>query len=411
MSLTGHFESNQMTEKRSLTKADLSKINQRGMHSLGDGLYLRVYDGGRKSFVARIYENGARKDVTLSDLSKLSVAEARRKTKALRSGKVAAEKVAEPAMARAPKQKSDAPTFEWCANEYMDGHQSAWTEKHHLNWRQSLRDFAFPIIGKLPVDQIDVDAVLKCVRPIWEVKTETAARVLSRIRIVLGWAKARKYRTGDNPAAWTDNMSHILPDRDKVVPVKHHAALPFKEIPAFIAKLVKCDDFAAPCLLFTILTAARSGEARGAVWSEINFDECEWIIPASRMKAGKEHRVPMSPQASRIVAELDDGKRKPGELVFKSIRKGAACGGAISHVSFARVFKACGYDGITTHGFRSSFRDWAAETTDHANEVVELALAHAIGSKVEAAYRRGNLLQKRRALMDDWAIYCFGGKE
>lgn len=393
-----------------LSVSEIRKPLQPGRYFDGDGLHLRVLAGGSKVWYLRISKDGVNHDLNLGKFPALSLADARREAKAHRKAIKSGKEPKSSPVAKAVKAKSS-PSFEHCAIQYMDGHASAWTAKHHDNWRQSLRDYAFPYIGKKPVNEITVDDVLAVVEPIWHIKTETASRVLSRIRIVLGWAKARKYRTGDNPAAWTDNMSHILPDRDKVAPVKHHAALPFKEIPAFVAKLVKCDDFAAPCLLFTILTAARSGEARGAVWSEINFDECEWIIPASRMKASKEHRVPLSPQASRIIAELDDGRHKPGELVFKSIRKGAACGGAISHVSFARVFKACGYDGITTHGFRSSFRDWAAETTDHANEVVEMSLAHAIGSKVEAAYRRGNLLQKRRALMDDWAIYCFGGKE
>ncbi len=270
-----------------------------------------------------------------------------------------------------------------------------------------MRDYAGPVIGEMAIDRITRADVISVVSPIWSTKTETASRVLARIRVVMAWAKVNGHRQGDNPAEWRDNISLSLPDRRKVSPVVHREALPFRDIPEFVANLRGLNGVAPKALLFTILTAARSGEARGATWGEIDAGSAEWVIPASRMKAGKEHRVPLAPQALALIGEkpLDAGD---ADFVFPSVRTGRRNGALISPMMFCRLLKVMGYPTLTTHGFRSTFRDWAAEETDHANEVVEMALAHAIGSKVEAAYRRGNLLEKRRLLMAEWASYCCG---
>mgnify|MGYP001806183303 CR=1 FL=1 len=395
-----------------LTQAKIRKGLKAGRHFDGGGLHLRVTSGGSAVWVLRITIKEVTKDIQLGDSLALTLVEARKLAKAERDRiKKAGDFNAAPLPKREKKPKAEPveqsmPTFKWCADQYIADHEPGWSKSNAVAWKHTLSAYAYPHIGELPVDKITVDHMKAVVKPIWTEKTETANRVLSRCRIVLAWAKASKYRDGDNPAAWKDNMSMFLADRNKVAPVQHHEALPFREMPAFMAKLRASDDYAARALIFTILTAARSGEARGAAWGEIDLAAAEWTIPASRMKAGKEHRVPLSPQLVSVIGERP-AHAAAKDVVFPGIRTGGKNGKQISHMSFPRLMALLGYPTLTTHGFRSTFRDWAAETTDYANEVVEMALAHAIGSKVEAAYRRGNLLEKRRALMNDWTSYCF----
>ena len=240
---------------------------------------------------------------------------------------------------------------------------------------------------------------MQIIEPLWTTKTETASRLRGRLESILDWATARNYRTGENPARWRGHLDKLLPKRSKVAPVNHHDALPYAELPAFMQQLRGQAGVAAQCLEFTILTAARTGEAIGAQWSEIDLEARTWRVPAERMKGGKEHTVPLSDRAIEILAALP---RSGGDVVFENGRAGHP----ISNMAMIMTLRRMGRGDLTVHGFRSTFRDWAAEQTHHQNHVVEMALAHTIGDKVEAAYRRGELLAKRRELMDDWASYC-----
>lgn len=399
--------------KKLLTHRQIMKDLQPGRYFDGGGLHLRVTGSSQKVWVLRLTLSGVTKDISLGPLSDIGLAAARKLAKSERERlRKAGDFNAALPPKREKKAKAEpvaveaiAPTFKECADEYIRTHRAAWSERHAAGWVQTMRDYVDPVIGATPVDAVENPQVMQIVEPIWTEKTETANRILSRIRIVLDWAAVKCFRHGDNPARWKGKVSFLLPDRDKVAPVQHREALPFREIPDFITKLRASTDHAAKALLFTILTAARSGEARGATWGEIDLAAAEWIIPASRMKASKEHRVPLVPE---VLALIGDKPHQAGakDLVFPSVRMGPKNGALISGMTFGRILKDLGYPTLTTHGFRSTFRDWAAETTEFANEVVEMALAHAIGSKVEAAYRRGNLLEKRRLLMKEWTFYC-----
>jgi integrase len=248
------------------------------------------------------------------------------------------------------------------------------------------------------VAAIDTALIMQILEPIWTAKPETASRVRGRVETILDWAAARGYRQGDNPARWRGHLQRLLPARAKVAPVNHHAALLYGSLPGFMAKLRQQAGTGARCLELTVLTAARTGEAIGARWDEIDMQARTWTVPASRMKSGRPHTVPLSDQATALLAALP----RSGELVFE----GARAGRPISNMAMMMTLRRMGRGNLTVHGFRSAFRDWAAEQTSHPNHVVEMALAHAIGDKVEAAYRRGDLLAKRRSLMQDWAKYC-----
>ena len=292
-------------------------------------------------------------------------------------------------------------TFEAATNAYFEAHEKSWTNaKHRAQVLSSLSTYAFPKIGKLPVAAIDTTLVMKCIEPIWQDKTETASRVRGRIEAVLGWATVRGYRTGDNPARWKGHIAELLPSRDRIQKTVHHAALPFAALPGFMAALTVRAGPGAKALEFTILTAARTGEVIGARWSEIDLNEKVWTVPAGRIKGGREHRVPLSDRALTLLRALPTEKNNP--FVFLGPRKG----GGLSAMAMAQVLKRMGHGDVTIHGFRSTFRDWAAERTNYPNHVVEMALAHVVGSKVEAAYRRGDLLDKRRALMAAWAAFA-----
>ena len=289
------------------------------------------------------------------------------------------------------------------AEEYIKGHEASWrNDKHRYQWRQSLSTFAYPALGDTDVAAIGMTDVLKVLQPIWTTKTETASRTRGRIETILAYATVRGWRTGSNPATWRGNLAMVLPPPDKVAPVQHHAALPWQQMPAFWTKLRDRTGAGALCLQFTILTAARSGEARGAQWGEIDLDGSLWTIPAARMKAGKPHRVPLSEAAKIVLRLAAEGREQDAGLIFPGLKRGQP----MSDMTLGAVLKRMGRADLTPHGFRSSFRDWAAEATDAPNHVVEQALAHAIGNSVEAAYRRGDLLERRRKLMEEWAAFC-----
>jgi integrase len=300
----------------------------------------------------------------------------------------------------AAKLAAQAPTFSECAEAYCEAHRPSWrSSKHAGDWLRSLQAHAFPTIGALPITAIDTALLLKVLEPIWKTRTVTARRVRQRIEVVLDWAKARGLREGENPARLRGHLGHLLPQR-KRTDHKHYAALPYADVPSFMAALRKRDDVVARCLELTILTAARVSGPLGARWSEIDLRAKLWTIPRTRMKLGREHRVPLSAAAIEILRCLPAGR--PVDLVFPSRRRGRPIG-VTSLWKLAREIAAAD---ITVHGFRSSFRDWAAEQTNFPDIVAEQALAHLIGDETARAYRRTDLLAKRAALMEAWGRHC-----
>lgn len=287
------------------------------------------------------------------------------------------------------------------ADEHVERMRSSWKNaKHAAQWLMTLTKYAAPIRGKA-IDDIDTEDVLGVLQPLWQHRPETASRLRGRIEAVLDAAKARGLRSGENPARWRGHLDHLLPRRQKLTR-GHHAALPYEKLPDFVANLRERRSTAARLLEFTILTAARSGEAIGARVDEFDVDKATWTIPAARMKAGRPHRVPLSERALELIAAQDLGTSEGDAPVFQGLR-----GGLLSNMAMSQLLKRMGYGDVTVHGFRSSFRDWAAETTGFSHEVCEMALAHVIPNKAEAAYRRGDLFEKRRQLMNAWADFCY----
>jgi integrase len=293
-------------------------------------------------------------------------------------------------------------TFEKAAEELIAAHEVGWKNaKHRQQWRNTLKVYAYPVLGNLPVANVDTEAVLAVLKPIWETKPETASRLRGRLEAVLSWAKARGLRSGDNPAQWRGHLDALLPKRTKVRRVKHHPALPYTEVPAFMAKLRARNGITPRCLEFVVLTAVRTGEAIGARFSEFDLAAKTWRIPGERMKAGAEHRVPISDRAVSIIKEM--AKTRVGPYVFPGLKDGQP----ISNMAMLMMLRDM-RPGITTHGFRSSFRDWAGEETSHPHDICEAALAHTRRDKSHAAYQRRDLLEKRRRLMAEWAAFCAG---
>ena len=301
-------------------------------------------------------------------------------------------------------------TFKECADAYVKANRAGWKNaKHAAQWKATFEEtrrgsLIFPAateaINDLPVSAIDTGLVLKVLEPLWTKTPESASRIRGRVESVLAWATVRGFRTGDNPAAWGNHLDQILPARNKVAPVEHHDAIPYAELPAFMAALRAKPGISARALEFTILTAARTGEVIGARWSEFDIQGKLWTIPADRMKAGREHRVPLSARALKLLADLP----RDGEFILP----GGRAGKPLSNMAMLELLRGMRGQGSTVHGFRSSFRDWAAERTNFPREVAEHALAHSLPDKVEAAYRRGDLVDKRRLMMDAWANYCAG---
>jgi integrase len=379
---------------------------KKGKHHDGGGLYLLVHRGGSRSWAFRFGPQG-RRYLGLGPLHTVSLAEARERARQARLqlldgiDPIAAKREHRTA---AKLESAKAVTFAECAARYFEAHRAGWRNaKHTAEWRSSLKAHAEPIIGAWPVQAIDTALVLKVLEPIWTVKSVTAGRVRGRIESVLDWAKARGYREGENPARWRGHLDHLLPATQRVKRVQHHVALPYAEIGAFMMKLRDQDGTAARCLEFIVLTAARLGEALNAEWCEIDLTAKVWVVPARRMKGGREHRVPLCDLALAVLKQTASIRYRDSELVFPGVRKGRP----VDEKTIWRLAKDVGGDdAVTVHGLRSTFRDWAAERTNFANHVVEQALAHAIGAQVEAAYRRGDLLGKRRQLMEAWARYC-----
>jgi integrase len=395
-----------MARTGKLTALDVTRAKGPAVLHDGGGLYLRVSATGAKSWVFRFQLDGKRRDMGLGPYPVISLAEARGRAAEHRKQR---HDGIDPLAAKADQRQAQrldaarAMTFEKCAAAHIAAHQAGWRDgKHEAQWRQSLTDYVFPVFGALPAHEVDVGLVMKALEPIWTAKPETASRVRGRIESVLDWATARGYRRGENPARWRGHLENLLPRKSKVRGVAHYAALSYPETGAFIAGLRQEDGVAARALEFLILTAARSGEVRGARWEEINMTDRVWTIPAERMKSSKEHRVPLSDAALAIVGKMAEIRQS--DFIFPGIRPGRPIG----KLSFFLVLRRMGRGDLTTHGFRSSFRDWAAERTGFPAEVAETALAHTIGDAVERAYRRGDLFAKRRQMMDAWAKFCEG---
>jgi integrase len=390
-----------------------TKVDRKTYLADGAGLYVQLTPGepGGRSWVFRYEHAGRRHEMGLGSLFTILPSEAREKAatlrkrlQALREGEVALDPLEQrrEAQQRAKVAAAKAMTFRQCAQAFMVAKAPEWSNLTHAQqWPQSLRDYVFPTIGDLPVAAIDVGLVMKTLEPIWTTRPETASRVRGRIESVLDWATARKHREGPNPAQWKGNLAHMLAAPAKMKRIEHHAALPYTEIAEFMAELRQQGGIAARALEFAILTAARTGEVIGARWAEVNVAEQLWTIPGSRMKAGKEHRVPLSDAAMAIVEQMP----RESDFLFPGTRPGRPIN---DRALFSQV-RLMGRSDFTVHGFRSCFRDWAAERTSFPAEVAEMALAHSVGSKVEVAYRRSDLFAKRRQLAEAWARYCAAG--
>lgn len=402
---------------KELSPVEIRRLSIPGVHPVGgvSGLLLQVKASGAKSWilryatgVARTSRSGrpfaARRDLGLGPFPEIGLAEARdRAREAKEKIRQGIDPVAERKIARATLKAAQAKalTFDEATGRFLKKKSKEFRNpKHALDWPRSLAMYASPVIGELPVDQVELAHVIKILEPIWSEKTETATRVRGRIEAVLDFATVSGFRSGDNPARWKGKLDAILAKPNKLKRVRHHRAVAVDDASGFLAALRKREGIAARALEFLMLTAARSGEVRLATWDEISLDKRLWIIPAERMKAGREHVVPLPEAAVQLLKELPRFEGCP--FVFPSPRSKA-----LSDMSISAVMRRMGVDAVP-HGLRSTFRDWAAERTHYPREVCEMALAHAIGNAVEAAYRRGDLLEKRTRLMREWARFLEG---
>ena len=386
-----------------LSPAGVRHAAKPGLYGDGAGLWLNVGPNGSKSWVFRFMLGGRAREMGLGPLHTIGLAEARERARAARRlclhgldpiDRKHAERDARRLAA------ASAVTFEACAAKYIAANRAGWRNaKHSWQWTAALETYAYPSIGALPVSAIDTGHVTRVLEPIWTAKPETASRVRGRIEAVLNYAATHRWRSGENPARWRGHLENVLPRPSRIRKVEHHAALPWREIGAFITTLTKQEGVAATALHFAILTAARTGEVIGAHWSEIDLRHAVWTIPAEHTKANREHRVPLSDAALSVLREV--GELRSGDFVFP----GAKAGAGLSNMAMLVLLRRMGRGDLTAHGFRSSFRDWCSET-GRPSDLAEAALAHTLGSKTQVAYQRGDLLDRRRRLMDEWARFC-----
>lgn len=408
---------------KELSALAVSKLKENGKHAVGgvDGLYLRIAGNSRAwvlcaAMGSRINQSGKevvrRLSIGLGPFPEITLAEAREKARTLRKQiREGIDPLQEKRKSKLAAAKTK--TFEQCALAFIEDKKIEWkNEKHIKQWSSTLATYAFPLIGQYPITAIDNDAILLVLRQevtskdgstssLWNAKNETASRLRGRLESILDWAKVSGYREGENPAAWQGNLKHVLPAPGKIQKVEHHAALPFREIGTFMAMLRQRSGTSAKALEFAILTAARSGEVRGAKWNEIDLENKTWTISAERMKASKSHTVPLSDAVYALLKDLPKIVGNP--LIFP-----APNGGIMSDQAFKALFDRMQVSNITTHGFRSTFKDWArsCKGTEFSDEVSELALAHVNNDQTRAAYARDQLLPQRKQLMQDWATYC-----
>jgi integrase len=401
-----------MARASKLSAVEVAKARGPAVLHDGGGLYLRVSRTGARSWVFRFQLDGKRRDMGLGPYPDISLAEARGRAAEHRKRRHDGIDPLDAKEAQRQAQRlslAKGRTFREMAEEFIARNEVAWRNaKHRQQWRNTLQTYVYPSLGELSVAAIDAGLVVQVLDPIWTEKPETAGRVRGRIEAVLDAATVRGFRQGPNPAQWKGNLAHILPARAKVRGVEHHAALAFDDLPEFLAGLRRRPGMAARALEFVILTAARTGEALGATWSEIDPEAKVWTIPGRRMKGAREHRVPLSEGALAVLGKVQplaltkDGKPDPAAPVFPGPRRALP----MSNMTMLMLLRRMNRDDLTAHGFRSTFSDWAAERTAYPREVVEMALAHAVENKVEAAYRRGDLFDKRRKLMEAWDGFC-----
>lgn len=386
-----------------LSALEVSRLKNAGLYFVGDvaGLALQVSSTGAKSWILRATVGAKRRDIGLGGYPDVTLAKAK---EAAREMRAAIKNGVDPVEAKKAKRsalladQAKELTFTEAALAYIKAREPEWNNaKHAAQWRSTLEAYAFPTIGKLLVRDVELHHILQILEPIWTTKTETASRLRGRIENILDWAAVRGYRPRENPARWRGHLDMVLPKPSKVAKVEHHPALPYVDVGQFMKELGQVNGIGARALEFLIITATRSGEVRGATWDEINLKTRVWTIPAHRMKAGKEHRVPLSERAVKLLESLP--RLADINFVFPGTR-----GGMISDITISAVLKRMEKD-VVPHGFRSTFRDWASECTNYPREVAEQALAHTLSDKVERAYRRGDLFEKRRRMMEDWAAY------
>ena len=388
-----------------LTALQVQKLSKPGYHADGAGLHLCVKATGGKSWIFRYRYGGKEREMGLGPLHTVSLAEAREKALAQRKMLLdGVDPLAAKHASEVQRKLAEASviTFDTAATSYIASHRAGWkNEKHAEQWTNTLTTYASPVFGSLPVADITTPLVLRVLEPIWTTKTETASRVRGRVEKILDWCKTQGYRTGDNPAAWRGHLENLLSAPQKTKKVEHHPALPWREIGAFMQALRTMPGTAALATEFIILTNCRTSEAIEARWAEIDMGEKRWTIPSSRMKAAKEHTIPLSDAALAVLQRLK-AETKEDEFLFPGGKKNTP----LSNMACLALLKRMGRSDLTVHGFRSSFRDWAGEATAHPREVIEHAMSHQLKDKAEAAYQRGSLLERRRVLMADWANYC-----
>ena len=391
-----------------LTMLAVAKAKKKGFYADGGCLYLQVKDSGAKSWLMRFMVNGKTQAMGLGSIHSVTLAEAREKAtecRKLLSNGINPVDARKALQSKEQSQVARSMTFEQCGQAYIEAHKEGWSNpKHIYQWNQSLTTYAYPTLGKHPVQDIDIALVMKVLEPIWKKKTETATRLRGRIESILDWAIVREYRQGENPARWRGRLENLLPKPSKVQKVRHYPALPYKDIQDFMTVLKKESGLAAKALELAILTTTRTSETLKAKWTEFDLKQKIWTIPAERIKTRKTHRVPLSAPALAILKELNESNA--GDYVFPGSKRNKP----LSDMAMLMLLRRMKHDDITVHGFRSTFRDWAAEQTNHSREVAEMCLSLAIGDKVEAAYRRGDLFEKRQQLMDEWARYCYQPK-
>lgn len=391
--------------KERLTTLHVKNAKSAGYYPDGLGLYLQVAPSGAKSWIFRYMLNSKSREMGLGSLHDLTLANARLKRNEYRvlAREQGIDPITHKRQAKLAHALAEAAiiSFDECAAAYIASKSVEWKNpKHHQQWVNTLNQYASPVFGKQPVAAVTTELVMKVLQPIWFTKTETASRLRGRIASVLDWASTSRYRSGENPARWHGHLENLLPSRNKTKPVAHHPALPYIEIGAFMPLLREQVGEAAAALQFLILTCSRTGEVIGATWDEFDLDQRMWTVPASRMKAKREHRVPLTAQALKIINDMK--VRKQSDYVFagRNIER------PTSNMAMLKLLERMGRDDLTVHGFRSTFRDWAAHETNFPREIAEAALAHDTRNETEAAYQRGDLFNKRRKLMEAWAVYC-----
>jgi len=387
-----------------LSALAVNRVNVPGYYFDGSGLLLQVSQSGSKSWIFRYVVGGKRREMGLGSFRTVDLAGARARARECRLLLLDGHDPLEARQAvqiATTMERAKLITFDQCAKAYIDAHRNSWKNaKHAAQWENTLASYVSPVFGALPVAAVDTGLVVKVLAAIWQTKTETATRVRGRIESILDWAAVSNFRQGDNPARWNGHLENLLANPRKIAAHINHPALPWRELGEFMKALKLKEGNAARAVQFAILTAARSGEVRGAMWCEIDLVEKLWTIPAERMKMGKEHRIPLSSD----VLDLLNALQRDGDLLFPGRKRGTQ----LSDMSLTAVLRRMGRSDITIHGFRSTFRDWCSESMANSfpREVCEHALAHSLPDRVEAAYRRGDLLEKRVVLMQAWANFC-----